>query len=89
MPIHQGQILDAIGKQVATYPFVQSVAVIPDVYLQRGGGFQNLRQIQTAFGVDIIGLVSYDQIANTSENPASILYITLVGRYFIPGTGTT
>lgn len=81
----QGQILDAIGKQVATYPFVQSVAVIPHVYLQRGGGFQNLRQIQTAFGVDIIGLVSYDQIANTSENPASILYITLVGRYFIPG----
>jgi rhombotail lipoprotein len=81
----KGTVLDDVGRKLSSYPFVQSVVVIPHVYLQRGGGFKNLRQLEAAFGVDVIGLVSFDQIANTSENPASILYITLVGRYFIPG----
>ena len=81
----QDAVLDGIGQKLSSYPFVQSVVVIPHVYLQRGGGFANLRQLRAAFGVDVVGLVSFDQIANTTENPASILYLTLVGRYFIPG----
>lgn len=84
-PVLQDGMLDQVAKKLGGYPFIEKVVIIPPVYLQRGGGFGNLRQIKTLFGVDVIGLVSYDQIANTSENAGGFFYLTIIGRYFIPG----
>lgn len=61
------------------------IEVIPDSFLTRGGGFENVAQIRSALGVDVIALVSYDQTQFDDPNLASVTYWTIVGAYVIPG----
>ncbi|MFT5721469.1 MAG: rhombotail lipoprotein [Motiliproteus sp.] len=48
-------------------------------------GFEGVSQIARLYGLDIVALVSYDQVAVTSDTKSSILYWTIVGAYFIKG----
>jgi rhombotail lipoprotein len=79
----------ALMKQVSgdfkKYPFVQSIELIPSAYLTPGGSFANLDQIRSMFGVDIIALLSYDQVQFTDEGMLSLTYWTVVGAYIIQG----
>jgi rhombotail lipoprotein len=45
-----------------------------------------MQQVARLYGVDVMALVSYDQVAVTDDTRASILYWTIVGAYFIPAT---
>ncbi|WP_075185382.1 rhombotarget lipoprotein [Teredinibacter haidensis] len=76
-------------EEVATYfrglDFVDSIDVIPTAYLTPGGGFDNLSQIQTMYGIDVIALVSYDQVQFTDEGMLSFSYWTIVGAYVVSG----
>lgn len=67
------------------YNFVKSIDLIPSAYLRNKGGFANLDQIQTMYGIDVIALLSYDQAQFTDEGLASITYWTIIGAYIIPG----
>jgi rhombotail lipoprotein len=75
------RIRDAFDKS----EFVQSIEVIPTTYLSLGGGFENLDRLRVAFGVDLIGLVSYDQRQFTESSGSSWTYLTVIGAYLVKG----
>lgn len=78
-------LMKQISGQFKQYPFVKSIDIIPSAYLTPRGGFSNLDQIQTMYGVDVMALLSYDQIQFTDEGVLSLTYWTIVGAYVIPG----
>jgi rhombotail lipoprotein len=63
---------------------------IPTQYLRPGGGFPNLEQVGTMFGVDVIVVLSYDQAQFTDQHQlAALSYWTLVGAYVVPAERNT
>lgn len=78
-------LLQKVSDHFSKYEFVKSIEVIPSNYLMQGGGFANLDQIQSMFGVDVIALVSYDQVQFTDEGLLSLTYWTIVGAYVVSG----
>jgi rhombotail lipoprotein len=79
------KLLTEVSEQFRKYPFVKSIEVIPSVYLTPGGGFENVDQLRSMFDVDVIALVSYDQVQFTSTTPFSLAYLTVVGTWIMPG----
>ncbi|MBI4913404.1 MAG: rhombotarget lipoprotein [Acidobacteria bacterium] len=66
-------------------PWALSFKIIPSLYLKKGGGFEDLEGVTRAFGVDVIALVSVDQIQFSSPRWYSWTYWTLVGAYMVRG----
>ena len=87
-PIPESQKM-ALMKQISAdfkkYSFVQSIDLIPTAYLTPGGSFANLDQIRTMYGVDVVVLLSYDQVQFTGEGLLSLTYWTVVGACVVPG----
>ncbi|MES9990402.1 MAG: rhombotarget lipoprotein [Candidatus Thiodiazotropha sp.] len=81
----KSELLETVADNFRKYEFVSEIEVIPSAYLTEGGSFQNLDQIKTMYGIDVIALVSYDQVQFTDEGLLSITYWTLVGAYIISG----
>jgi rhombotail lipoprotein len=78
-------LMAEMSTQFKQYPFIKSIELIPTAYLRPKGGFTNLDQIRTMFGVDVIALVSYDQLQFTDNGFLSLSYWTLVGAYIVRG----
>ncbi len=74
-----------VADHFKKYPYVKDIELIPGAYLKQKGSFANLDQIRTMYGVDVIALVSYDQVQFTNEGLLSLTYWTIVGAYVIPG----
>ena len=74
-----------ISSEFRKLPFVKNIELIPTAYLTNGGGFTNLDQIKTMYGVDVIALLSFDQVQYTDEGMLSLSYWTIVGAYIIKG----
>jgi rhombotail lipoprotein len=64
---------------------VQFVEVLPTHNLNAEGGFENLKQAAGMYGMNLVALVSYDQIQFQTPRRISLLYWTLVGAYFVEG----
>jgi len=78
-------LMKEAGDRFRKYPFVHSIQLIPSAYLTPAGGFPNLDQIRSMFGVDVIVLLSYDQVQFRDEGMLSLTYLTLVGAYVVQG----
>jgi rhombotail lipoprotein len=78
-------LLDDIAEHFRRQPFVRTIEVIPSAYLVPRGGFTNVDQIQRMFDVDVVTLVSYDQVQFTDARRRSLTYWTLVGAYVVEG----
>jgi rhombotail lipoprotein len=76
-----GEVRDAFSR----YPFVGNIQAIPSMYLEQGGGFANLDRIANMLQLDVIALVSYDQVQNAGASGWSFLYWTGIGAYVIEG----
>ena len=79
------RLLRDVSAGFKALPFVKSIDIIPSAYMSPRGGFANLDQIQSMFGVDVIALVSYDQIQFSDQSRLSLTYWTLVGAYLVNG----
>lgn len=79
------KLMDRISAEFKTLAFVKNIEAIPSAYLTPGGGFANLDQIRTMYGVDVIALLSYDQVQHTDEGLMSLSYWTIVGAYAVKG----
>jgi rhombotail lipoprotein len=79
------KLLKQVSDEFRKYPFVKTIQVIPSAYLRPAGGFENVDQLRSMFGIDVIALVSYDQLQHSSENEFSFAYLTIVGAYLVPG----
>lgn len=80
----KSELLERVAEHFRKLDYIESIQIIPSAYLTSRGGFENLGQIQTMYGVETIALVSYDQAQFTDEGMASILYWTIVGAYIVP-----
>ena len=76
-------------KQVAAHfrdpKLVKSIEIIPSAYLTPQGSFANLDQLRSMFDIDVVALISYDQVQFTDEKRSSITYWTVVGAYLVNG----
>lgn len=81
----KAEILEGVADQFRTLEFIKSIEVIPSAYLAPGGSFTNLSQIKTMYGIDVIALVSYDQVQFTDAGVLSLSYWTIVGAYVVSG----
>ena len=75
------QVRDAFAK----YPFIREIEAVPSLYLEPGGGFANLDRIAALLRLDVIALVSYDQVQHAGASGWSFLYWTGIGAYVIQG----
>ena len=78
-------LLSSIEEAFEKNDFIQSIEVIPSHYLSPGGGFANLDRLAAAFGIDLIGLVSYDQRQFSETTGKSWTYLTVIGAFVIKG----
>lgn len=83
---HKEALLEEIRKRFITRKFVAEIVVIPDYYLQGKEGFAGLQGVQRLYSVDLMALVSYDQVAHEDSNDWSLGYATILGAYFLKGT---
>lgn len=79
-------LLERVKGTFVDRPFIAAIEVIPDAYLRSRGGFENLEQAARMFDVDVVCLLSYDQVQYAESNSASVLYWTIIGAYVIPAT---
>ena len=80
------QLLERIRKHFQDRPFVAEISVVPDYYLSQNRGFASLEAVQRLYGLDLLALVSYDQVSHQDDNRWSLGYLTVVGMYMLPGT---
>lgn len=76
-----GQVRDAFAR----YPFVREIEAVPSMYLEPGGGFANLDRVANLLRLDVIALISYDQVQHSGASGWSFLYWTGIGAYVIEG----
>jgi rhombotail lipoprotein len=79
------QLLEEVKQKFVGLDYVKEIVIVPETYMRSSKGFEGVGQIARLYGLDIVALVSYDQVAVTSETKSSILYWTIVGAYFIKG----
>ena len=77
--------MQEIASQFKEYKFVESIEMIPSLYLEEGGGFSNLDKLKQLFGIDVMMLLSYDQSQFQDTGALSITYWTLIGYYVVKG----
>jgi rhombotail lipoprotein len=78
-------LMDRISAEFRKLPFIKEIEIIPSAYLTSGGSFSNLDQIKTMYGVDVMALLSYDQVQHTDQGLLSVTYWTIVGAYIFQG----
>jgi len=78
-------LMKQVRAQFTNCPFVGSIELIPGAYLTPKGGFANLDQLRTLYGVDVMVLLSYDQVQFTDSGLLSLSYWTIVGAYVVQG----
>jgi rhombotail lipoprotein len=83
---HKEALLQEIRRRFVSRKFIAEIVVIPDYYLQGKRGFEGLEGVQRLYGVDLMALVSYDQVAHEDNNNWSLGYVTIVGAYVLKGT---
>lgn len=84
--VQRAQVLDRIRERFKSRAFVAEIVTIPDYYLAGNRGFTGLESVQRLHDLDVMALVSYDQMAHVDENGWSLGYLTIVGAYVIKGT---
>ena len=83
---HKEQILERIRARFADRKFVGEIVVIPDYYLKSSRGFEGLQGVQRLYNIDLMALVSYDQVTHRDDTNWSLSYLTIVGAFLIPAT---
>ena len=78
-------LLEKVKAHFAGRDFISELAVIPETYMRSGNGFQTLEQVARLYDLDVMALVSYDQVAHIDERTSSFLYWTIVGAYVVKG----
>jgi len=83
-PDAETRLLGVVKKSFQGRDWVGSIVDIPSGYLEPRGGFDNLDQVARLFNVDVIALVSVDQLQVSNPRRASILYVSIIGAYLLP-----
>jgi rhombotail lipoprotein len=66
--------------------YLREIVVVPETYLRASRGFEAIDQVARLYKLDVIALVSHDQVSQSSDRASSFLYWTIVGAYVVEGT---
>ena len=80
------ELLEQIRNRFLDRKFVSEIVVIPDYYLKTAHGFTGLEGVQRLYSVDLMALVSYDQVRHLDDNRLSLSYLTIIGAYVVKGS---
>jgi len=80
------ELLEKIRDHFVERDYIAEIEVIPETYMRTGRGFTSLDQISRIYNLDVMALVSYDQVVTSEDTTASILYWTIIGAYVIEGS---
>jgi rhombotail lipoprotein len=78
-------LLNKVKEHFSGRDFIAEIQVIPEAYMRAGSGFQSMEKVARLYDLDVMALVSYDQVAHTAERSSSFLYWTIVGAYVVEG----
>jgi rhombotail lipoprotein len=78
-------LLEQVASSFRDRPYVDSIEAIPENYMQSARGTQGMQQVAAMYGVDVMALVSYDQISFSAERDSALLYWTIVGALVVKG----
>ena len=84
--VERDELLERIRQRFADRKFVTEIVMIPDYYLRTNRGFAGLQGVQRLYSVDVVALVSHDQLTHMDENEWSLGYLTIVGAYVLKGS---
>ncbi len=79
------QLLERVRQHFSDRKFVSDIVIIPDYYLGTQRGYPGLESLQRLYSLDVVALISYDQVTHAQENNWSLGYITIVGAYVLKG----
>lgn len=82
----KSQLLEQVKAEFAKEKFLSEIVVIPDAYLAGKKGFDTLDSVARLYTLDVMALVSYDQVATSDDQKAAFLYWTIIGAYTIEAT---
>jgi rhombotail lipoprotein len=78
-------LLERVRRHFSERKFITQIVIIPDYYLTAERGFAGLEGVQRLYSVDLMALVSYDQVMHADQNEWSLGYVTIVGLYVLKG----
>ena len=78
-------LLEQVANSFRDRPFVELIDAIPETYMRSARGVQGMRQVAAMYDVDVMALVSYDQISFSSERDSALLYWTVIGALTVKG----
>lgn len=78
-------LMEHVADAFRDRDYVQSIDAIPDTYMRSARGVQGMRQVAAMYGVDVMALVSYDQISFSGERDSALLYWTIIGALVVKG----
>src|SRR5690606_10867399 len=84
--VEKSAILARIRERFGSRRFVRDIVEIPSYYLSQNPGMEGLAALQRLYNMDLLALVSYDQVSHQDGNPLSLAYLSIVGSVFFPGT---
>lgn len=79
------KLMERVKAAFSQHAYIGSIEIIPTQYLQPGGGFANMEQVARMFNVDVMAMVSHDQVQFNDSNSLAVLYWTIVGAYVVHG----
>jgi rhombotail lipoprotein len=79
------ELLERVRQHFGERRFVSEIVIVPDYYLANQRGFAGLEAVQRLYSLDLMALVSYDQVTHSDENNWSLGYLTIVGMYVVRG----
>lgn len=82
----KSELLEDVKAAFIDREYISRIEIIPDTYLRSSQGMTGMQQVARLYGVDVMALVSYDQVSASEDRQSSLLYWTIVGAYVIKGT---
>ncbi|WP_419191394.1 rhombotarget lipoprotein [Saltatorellus ferox] len=81
-------LLEQVAAAFEGRPEIASIEVLPSHQLREQGGFEEVDRLGALYGLDLLALVSYDQIQFGRENANAWTYLTLVGALTVEADET-
>ena len=78
-------LLQQVRARFLDRKFIADIVIIPDYYLANSRGFPGLEGVQRLYNIDLMALVSYDQVTHGDDNKLSLGYLTIVGAFVLRG----
>lgn len=79
------ELMEHVAEAFRDRDYVQSIEAIPETYMRSAKGIQGMKQVAALYGVDVMALVSYDQVSFSGERDSALLYWTIVGALVVKG----